>query len=96
MKMMGVNELSYWASWCIKYFTILTVASIILTIATKVSFGIKDYRVVFQNTDFSILFVFLILYTLSTITFTMAVTAPCSKSKSYTLYHKTKNIQPCY
>ena len=94
--MMGVTELSYWTAWCIKYFIILTVASIIITIASKVSFGIDDYRVVFQNTDFSILLVFLLLYTSSTITFTMAVAAPCSKSESKLLSEYSTSLLASY
>ncbi len=79
MQMMGLRPALHWTSWCIKYLLIFTVTSGLLV-------GVAKYRfprsgAILPHCDGTLLFVFFLVYSVTTITFTFAVTAPCSKGR---------------
>jgi hypothetical protein len=54
MKMMGLNDFTYYVAWFILYLTICIVVSIIVTIMTFVG--------VFKEINFYLFFIFMVLY----------------------------------
>ncbi len=79
MKMMGLKETVLWLAWFVKYFIILVVTSVVISIFSKTTYG-ADHAV-FPKADVSLVLVFLLLYSAATIAFTFAVSAPCSKGQ---------------
>ncbi|XP_002739960.1 phospholipid-transporting ATPase ABCA3-like [Saccoglossus kowalevskii] len=71
MKMMGLANWLHWVAWFIKYFILLLIAMIICTILFTVEVG--DHGSVINNTDPTVLFVFLLIYAISTVTFCFAI-----------------------
>ena len=55
LKMMGVSNLTQWASWFMQYFLFLMISMIIITILLKAG-G------VLQNSDGTVIFVYLMLF----------------------------------
>mmetsp|Transcript_24977 Transcript_24977/g.75215 ORF Transcript_24977/g.75215 Transcript_24977/m.75215 type:complete len:1447 (+) Transcript_24977:67-4407(+) len=62
MKMMGLTSWVHWAAWFIKYFLFMMMS--VTLIAVMLVFGR-----IFENSDFSVIWVLLVLYASSTITF---------------------------
>jgi len=78
MKMMGLSNWLHWSAWYIKYFFFLLITVVIMTIF----FCVDTYkgRVIGQTNPF-LVFVFLILYAMATISFCFAVSVFFSKGK---------------
>ncbi|XP_021358402.1 ATP-binding cassette sub-family A member 3-like [Mizuhopecten yessoensis] len=79
MKMMGVSNWLHWSAWFTKYFLFLLVTVSIMT----VFFCVKtDKGRVIGLTDPSLLFVFLLLYAIATISFCFAISVFFKKANS--------------
>ena len=82
MKMMGLNNWLHWLAWFVKYllFMLVTVLIMLLFFSIQTSRG-----PVIGNTSPTVLFVFLMLYAVSTISFCFAVSTFFSKGRSHGL-----------
>ena len=76
MKMMGLANWLHWTAWLVKYLLFLLISVIIMTILICVRFGEGS---ILTYSDGSLLFVFLMLYCLSIITFCFAISTFFSK-----------------
>ena len=70
MKLMGFRNWLHWAAWFTKYFTFLLIHVIVMTIMFCVDLG---SGAILNETDPSLLLVFLLVYTIASILFAMAV-----------------------
>ena len=70
MKLMGFRNWLHWAAWFTKYFSFLFIHVIVMTIMFSIDFGTGA---VLNKTDPSLFLVFLLIYTVATILFAMAV-----------------------
>ncbi|XP_041362406.1 phospholipid-transporting ATPase ABCA3-like [Gigantopelta aegis] len=68
MKMMGLSNWLHWTAWFVKYFLFLMVSVIIMTVFYSIKVGPKLENVIGKTAP-TVLFVFLILYAISTIMF---------------------------
>lgn len=80
MKIMGLPGWLHWVAWFLRSFIILLIAIILITIILKVNFNKNP---VFVKSDGSVLFVFLILFACSTITFTFLISVFFSKGNKF-------------
>ncbi|XP_077979982.1 phospholipid-transporting ATPase ABCA3-like isoform X2 [Glandiceps talaboti] len=71
MKMMGLANWLHWLAWFIRYFILLVISLTVCTILFTVDVG--SHGAVINNTDPSVLFVFLLIYAIATVTFCFAV-----------------------
>ncbi|XP_069124776.1 phospholipid-transporting ATPase ABCA3-like [Argopecten irradians] len=79
MKMMGLSNWLHWSAWFTKYFLFLLITVSIMT----VFFCVKTYKGrVIGLTDPSLLFVFLMLYAVATISFCFAISVFFKKANS--------------
>ena len=69
--MMGLSNWLHWFAWFIKCFVFLLIPTVVITIMLSVSFGANG-RMLSQS-DGSLVFVFLLLYIISTIMFSFLV-----------------------
>ena len=79
MKMMGLSNWLHWTAWFIKYFLFLLVSVVIMTVLFTVDTGQNGSIVGY--TSWSVLLVFLLLYSIATINFCFAVSVFFSKGK---------------
>jgi hypothetical protein len=79
MKMMGLSNWLHWTAWFIKYFLFLLISVAIETIFFVINTG-KNGAVI-GYTSPGILFVFLIAYTLATISFCFAISTFFSRGQ---------------
>jgi len=70
MKMMGLNNWLHWLAWFVKYFIFISISVAIETVFFVISTG--QYGSVISYISPSVLFCFLIAYSLATITFCFA------------------------
>jgi len=77
MKMMGMKGWLLWSSWCFKFSVFMLIAVAILTTVFHIDVG--GGRAVLTNSDPSVTFVFLLLYSLSVMTFCFVITTFFSK-----------------
>ena len=70
MKLMGLRNWLHWVAWFMKYFSFLFVHVLVMTLLYSIDLG---KGAVVNLMDPSLLFVFLIIYTIATILFTFAV-----------------------
>ncbi|KAK6165163.1 hypothetical protein SNE40_023607 [Patella caerulea] len=85
MKMMGLSSWLHWTAWFIKYFmfTLITVSLMTLFFSIKVDLDIgKGSGSVISNSDPSVIFVFLLVYSVSSIAFCFVVSVFFSKANS--------------
>ena len=68
MKMMGLSNWLHWTAWFVKYFLFLMISVTIMTVFYSIKVGPKLENVI-GKTDPTVVFVFLILYAISSIMF---------------------------
>lgn len=78
MKIMGLPGWLHWVAWFLRSFIILLLAIILIIIVLTVKIGNAP---VFTNTDPSVLLIFFLLFSASTITFTFFISVWFSKGK---------------
>jgi len=78
MRLMGMKAWLHWMSWFFKYAVFMLISVSIMTILFHIK--VNDAAVI-SYTHWSITFVFLLLYTLSIITFCFAISAFFSKGE---------------
>ena len=78
MKMMGLSGGLHWSAWFIKYFIFLLITMAIATVFFTVKFNSNGK--VLNQSDPSVLFVFLLLYSISSIMFCFCVSVFFSKA----------------
>jgi len=71
MKMMGLSNWLHWVAWFIKCFVFLLLPTIVITIMLSVSFGVNGKML--NQSDGFLVFIFLLLYIISTIMFSFLV-----------------------
>jgi ATP-binding cassette subfamily A (ABC1) protein 3 len=76
MKIMGLPGWLHWVGWFSRSFILLLLPIIFIVVMLKVNPGTLA---VFSHSDFSVLFIFLLLFASSTITFTFLVSVFFSK-----------------
>ncbi|KAH3872038.1 phospholipid-transporting ATPase ABCA3-like isoform X2 [Dreissena polymorpha] len=79
MKMMGLNNWLHWAAWFVKYLLFLCITVAVMTLFLCV--GTAKGPVI-GKTDPSVVFVYLLVYSVSTISFCFAVSVFFSKANS--------------
>ena len=82
MKLMGMKGWLHWASWYFKFSVFMLLSVAIMTVFFHVKIGDEQSggeRAVFTYSDPTVTFVFLLLYALSIMTFSFAVSAFFSK-----------------
>ncbi len=84
MKMVGMKPWIYWLSWYIKTFCLLLPAAIFTVIAYKIKIPVDGggKAAILDKTDTLILFIFILLYMSSTITFTLLLSSIFKKAGS--------------
>ncbi|CAD5112606.1 DgyrCDS1819 [Dimorphilus gyrociliatus] len=80
MKLMGLKTWVHWLSWFVKYLSFILISIAIMTILYCVKFSSKGAIIRFA--DPSLIFVFLLLYSIATIMFCFAVSCAFSKASS--------------
>ncbi|KAL8603343.1 hypothetical protein ACOMHN_039706 [Nucella lapillus] len=78
MKLMGMSAAAHWTSWFLQFFIYLVVASAIYTLLMSVKLGSKQAVLVYS--DPSLIFVFLVLYSITIISYTFLVSTLVSKA----------------
>ncbi|XP_076468682.1 phospholipid-transporting ATPase ABCA3-like [Babylonia areolata] len=78
MKLMGMSSAAHWTSWFLLFFFYLVIASAVYTLLMSVKLGSKPSVLVYS--DPSLIFVFLVLYSISIIAFTFLVSTFVSKA----------------
>jgi ATP-binding cassette subfamily A (ABC1) protein 3 len=81
--MMGVNNWLHWAAWFVKYFLFLLITVAIMTLFLCIQ---TKKGPVIGKTDPSIVFVFLMVYSICTISFCFAVSVFFVKGKSLSIF----------
>ncbi|XP_071508675.1 phospholipid-transporting ATPase ABCA3-like [Diadema antillarum] len=82
MRMMGLSNWLHWTAWFIKFFTFLFISTIFMTILYTVPVGTQG--AIFKHSAPSVIFVFLLLYAVSTIALSFAVSVFFSKANTAT------------
>lgn len=75
---MGLSQTAYWTSWFVQYFLYMLVADFIYTIFMSVHLG-ADAVLVYS--DATLVFVFIMLYSISIITFCFFISAIINKGE---------------
>ncbi|XP_076468710.1 phospholipid-transporting ATPase ABCA3-like [Babylonia areolata] len=78
MKLMGMSSAAHWTSWFLLFFFYLFIASALYTIFLSVKLGSSQPLLVYS--DPSLIFFFLVLYSISIIAFTFLVSTFVSKA----------------
>ena len=78
MKMMGLSGWLHWSAWFLKYFIFLIITVALATVFFKVKFN--SHGRVLNQSDPSMIFVFLLLYSISSIMFCFFVSTFFSKA----------------
>ena len=76
MKMMGLTSGRHWLAWFLKYLIFLLIAVILLTVFIKIDAG---KGAIMNASEGSVIFVFLLLYSIATIMFCFAISTCFSK-----------------
>lgn len=87
MKMMGINNWLHWMAWFVKYFLFLLITVSIMTLFLCIETGKGP---VIGKTDPSIVFVFLMVYAVSAISFCFAVSV--FFKKGWSLFYMANNF----
>jgi len=77
MKLMGMKGWLHWSSWYFKFSIFMLISVIIMTFFFHIRLG--DKGAVITNTDPTVTFVFLLLFSLSVMTFCFAISTFFSK-----------------
>lgn len=83
MRMMGVKNWMHWLTWTVSLFAWLTIFSAILSCLMTLNVG--DAIVLFRKSNISVVFVFLLTYSLSFISFCFLMSTLSSKVIVYSL-----------
>jgi ATP-binding cassette, subfamily A (ABC1), member 3 len=78
MKIMGLANWLHWTAWFLNFMTLLVIAIIIMTVLLKVQWYGTGLSV-FTHSDATVIFVFLILFSTSTVTFSFLISVFFSK-----------------
>ncbi|XP_072041416.1 phospholipid-transporting ATPase ABCA3-like [Amphiura filiformis] len=81
MKMMGLSGWIHWAAWFVKSFVYLLITISVMTLFFSIKVG-KNHAAVVNNSDKSIVFIFLLLYAISTICFSFAISTMFTRANS--------------
>ena len=84
MKLMGMKGYLHWFAWMFKYALMLAFTSLLLTIFFHIS--PKEGGMI-NFTDYTVTYVFFLLYSLSVISFSFAIASFFSHGNSFTSYH---------
>ena len=84
MKMMGLSNWLHWTAWFIKYTLFLFITVLILTILLVIK---TDKGAVIDKSNPIIIFIFLMLYAISIISFSCLVSVFFSKGNYFKLYY---------
>ena len=84
MKMMGLSNWLHWTAWFIKYTLLLFITVLILTILLVIK---TDKGAVIDKSNPIIIFIFLMLYAISIISFSCLVSVFFSKGNYFKLYY---------
>jgi len=82
MKLMGMKGWLHWASWYLKFSVFLLLSVAIITVFFHIKFGDEqsgDERAIITYSDPTVTFVFLLLYALSVMTCSFAISTFFSK-----------------
>eukprot|EP00057_Strongylocentrotus_purpuratus_P033371 XP_791165.4 PREDICTED: ATP-binding cassette sub-family A member 3 [Strongylocentrotus purpuratus] len=82
MRMMGLSNWLHWMAWFIKFFVFLLISTIFMTILYTVPVGPQG--AIFKSSEPTVIFVFLLLYAVSTIALSFAVSVFFSKANTAT------------
>lgn len=82
MRMMGLSNWLHWTAWFIKFFVFLLISTILMTILYTVPVGPQG--AIFKSSAPTVIFVFLLLYAVSTIALSFAVSVFFSKANTAT------------
>lgn len=78
MKIMGLPGWLHWLAWFLRTFVILFIVVILMVVTVKVNF---NYLPVFNRSDGTLIFVFLLIYACSSITFSFMISVFFSKGR---------------
>ncbi|KAH8387873.1 hypothetical protein KR093_009980 [Drosophila rubida] len=80
MKIMGLYNWIHWAAWFVKHFIVLSCSCVLIVILLKIPWR---YNVaLYQHSDFSVMFVFFLVYVISLITFCFMIAPFFSKAST--------------
>ena len=79
MKLMGMSAAAGWMSWFLQFFIYLLLASAVYTLFLSISMGGKKSVLVYS--DPSLVFIFLLLYSICIITYCFFVSTLVNKGK---------------
>ncbi|XP_063961818.1 phospholipid-transporting ATPase ABCA3-like [Lytechinus pictus] len=82
MRMMGLSNWLHWTAWFIKFFVFLLISTIFMTVLYTVPVGPQG--AIFKSSGPTVIFVFLLLYAMSTIALSFAVSVFFSKANTAT------------
>jgi len=82
MKIMGLPNWLHWTAWFLNFMTLLVVAIVIMTVLVKVQWYGTGLSV-FTHADGTVIFVFLLLFAASTITFSFLISVFFSKGEQF-------------
>ncbi|KAF5269887.1 hypothetical protein FQR65_LT05685 [Abscondita terminalis] len=82
MKIMGLPNWLHWTAWFFKSFITILISIIIMTILLTVKWYPNSEYTIFTNSNPLVIFLILILFTTSTITFSFAVSTFASKANT--------------
>jgi len=88
--MMGMKGWLYWAAWYFNFTTLLTISVFVVTLLFHVE--IPGKMAIFSYGDPTVTFVFLLLYTISVMTFAFAISTFFSKGLKIVAYARDR----CY
>nr|XP_022911287.1 ATP-binding cassette sub-family A member 3-like [Onthophagus taurus]XP_022911294.1 ATP-binding cassette sub-family A member 3-like [Onthophagus taurus] len=82
MKIMGLPNWLHWMAWFLKIFVFLLISIILMVVLLKVSWYPDTHFSVFTYSDGTVLFVFMLFYILSTITFCFLISVFFTKANT--------------
>src|SRR5258705_10904008 len=82
MKMMGMSEIMNWLSWMVNTMLVLTISITIVTVILSMDLG-NGRGSALKETDWFILWVFLVLYAFASVTFCFAIAAFMQKRELF-------------
>ncbi|XP_051877159.1 LOW QUALITY PROTEIN: phospholipid-transporting ATPase ABCA3 [Pristis pectinata] len=98
MKMMGLNNWLHWVAWFLKFFLFLVISVFLMTLLLCIK--LLNHRAVLQHSDPTLLFLFLLLFATSTISFSFMISVFFSKDmtgrETLFLYARLRGIPELY
>ncbi|XP_032896611.1 ATP-binding cassette sub-family A member 3 [Amblyraja radiata] len=78
MKMMGLNNWLHWLAWFLKFYLFLVSSVLLMTLLLCIK--LLNHRAVLQNSDPTLIFFFLLLFAVSTISYSFMISVFFSKA----------------